>query len=136
MATTNKLTTYSSSGGRKSSTARVHLTNATAKSSVLVNGIEPMKFFGQELLVKDMLLPLQVTNTLAKFDVRINVDGGGKSGQAGAARLAIAKALIKVSKEYKDVLRANALLTRDARVKERKKYGLKAARKAPQFSKR
>lgn len=136
MATTNKLTTYSSSGGRKSSIARVHLTNAAVKGSVLVNGVEPMTFFNQELLVKDMLLPLNVTDTLAKFDVRINVDGGGKSGQAGAARLAIAKALIKVSKEYKDVLRANALLTRDARVKERKKYGLKAARKAPQFSKR
>lgn len=136
MATTNKLTTYSSSGGRKSSVARVHLTNATGKSSVLVNGVEPMTFFGQELLVKDMLLPLNVTDTAKKFDVRINVDGGGKSGQAGAARLAIAKALLKVSKEYKDVLRANALLTRDARIKERKKYGLKAARKAPQFSKR
>lgn len=136
MTTTNKLTTYSSSGGRKSSIARVHLTNAADKGSVLVNGVEPMLFFAQELLVKDMLLPLNVTNTLTKFDVRINVDGGGKSGQAGAARLAIAKTLIKVSKEYKDALRANGLLTRDARVKERKKYGLKAARKAPQFSKR
>lgn len=133
---TNKITSYSSSGGRKSSIARVHITNTNDKGSVLVNGIEPMKFFAQELLVKDMLLPLQVTNTLTKFDVRINVDGGGKSGQAGAARLAIAKTLLKVSKEYKDLLRANGLLTRDARIKERKKYGLKAARKAPQFSKR
>lgn len=136
MATTDKLTTYGGSGGRKSSTARVHLTNATDKSTILVNGIEPKLFFDQELLVKDMLRPLEVTNTLAKFDVRINVNGGGKSGQAGAARLAIAKTLMKVSKEYKDVLRANGLLTRDARIKERKKYGLKAARKAPQFSKR
>ncbi|MDQ7983230.1 MAG: 30S ribosomal protein S9 [Spiroplasma sp.] len=133
---TNKITTYSSSGGRKSSIARVHMTNTNNQGSVLVNGIEPMKFFTQELLVKDMLLPLNVTNTLTKFDVRINVDGGGKSGQAGAARLAIAKTLIKVSKEYKDLLRDNGLLTRDARIKERKKYGLKAARKAPQFSKR
>lgn len=136
MQTTNKLTTYSSSGGRKSSIARVHLTNTAGNGSILVNGIEPMIFFGEELLVKDMLLPLKVTNTLTKFDVHINVNGGGKSGQAGAARLAIAKALVKVSKEYKDVLRDNALLTRDARIKERKKYGLKAARKAPQFSKR
>lgn len=132
----NKITSYSSSGGRKSSIARVHITNTNDKGSVLVNGIEPMKFFAQELLVKDMLLPLQVTNTLTKFDVRINVDGGGKSGQAGAARLAIAKTLLKVSKEYKELLRTNGLLTRDARIKERKKYGLKAARKAPQFSKR
>lgn len=132
----DKLTTYSSSGGRKSSIARVHVTNAINSPRILVNGLKPIVFFGEELLVKDMLLPLKVTDTLLKFDVNIIVNGGGKSGQAGAARLAIANTLLKVSQEYKDILRANGLLTRDARIKERKKYGLKAARKAPQFSKR
>lgn len=136
MATTNnKPTIYSSSGGRKKSIARVHLKN-NENGVILVNGIEPIKFFHRELLVQDMLLPLAVTNNLNKYDIKINVNGGGKTGQAGAARLALANALVKISEEYREVLRDNALLTRDARVKERKKYGLKAARKAPQFSKR
>lgn len=135
MAKQEKLTTYSSSGGRKKSVARAHLTS-NSNGTILVNGIEPIQFFHRELLVKDMLLPLEVTENLKKFDVNIKVNGGGKSGQAGAARLAIARALLLVSEEYKVPLREKGLLTRDARIKERKKYGLKAARRAPQFSKR
>lgn len=83
-----------------------------------------------------MLLPLKVTNTLENFEINIKVEGGGRTGQAGAARLALSNVLVKVSEDYRVLLRQFGLLTRDARKKERKKYGLKAARKAPQFSKR
>lgn len=135
MTTSNKPVTYSSSGGRKTSTARVHLKN-TGQSKILINGYEPLKYLEQEILVQDMLLPLKVTNTLENFEINIKVEGGGRTGQAGAARLALSNVLVKVSKDYRVLLRQFGLLTRDARKKERKKYGLKAARKAPQFSKR
>ncbi|WP_375318202.1 30S ribosomal protein S9 [Spiroplasma endosymbiont of Virgichneumon dumeticola] len=135
MTTSNKPVTYSSSGGRKTSTARVHLKNS-GKTKILINGLEPIKYLEQEILVQDMLLPLKVTNTLESFEINIKVEGGGRTGQSGAARLALSNALVKVSEDYRVLLRQFGLLTRDARKKERKKYGLKAARKAPQFSKR
>jgi len=127
--------TYSSSGGRKTSKARVHL-KTSSQGKILINGLKPIKYLEQELLVQDMLLPLEVTNTLDNFEINIKVQGGGRTGQAGAARLAISNVLLKVSADYKVLLRQFGLLTRDPRKKERKKYGLKAARKAPQFSKR
>ncbi|WP_308149945.1 30S ribosomal protein S9 [Spiroplasma sp. AdecLV25b] len=135
MTTSNKPVTYSSSGGRKTSTARVHLKNS-GQTKILINGLEPIKYLEQEILVQDMLLPLKVTNTLESFEINIKVEGGGRTGQSGAARLALSNALVKVSEDYRVLLRQFGLLTRDARKKERKKYGLKAARKAPQFSKR
>lgn len=135
MTTSNKPVTYSSSGGRKTSTARVHLKNS-GQTNILINGLEPIKYLEQEILVQDMLLPLKVTNTLESFEINIKVEGGGRTGQSGAARLALSNALVKVSEDYRTLLRQFGLLTRDARKKERKKYGLKAARKAPQFSKR
>ncbi|WP_342276146.1 30S ribosomal protein S9 [Spiroplasma endosymbiont of Nebria brevicollis] len=135
MTTSNKPVTYSSSGGRKTSTARVHLKNS-GQTKILINGLEPIKYLEQEILVQDMLLPLKVTNTLESFEINIKVEGGGRTGQSGAARLALSNALVKVSEDYRILLRQFGLLTRDARKKERKKYGLKAARKAPQFSKR
>lgn len=135
MTTSNKPVTYSSSGGRKTSTARVHLKNS-GQTNILINDLEPIKYLEQEILVQDMLLPLKVTNTLESFEINIKVEGGGRTGQSGAARLALSNALVKVSEDYRTLLRQFGLLTRDARKKERKKYGLKAARKAPQFSKR
>lgn len=135
MTISNKPVTYSSSGGRKTSTARVHLKNS-GQTNILINGLEPIKYLEQEILVQDMLLPLKVTNTLESFEINIKVEGGGRTGQSGAARLALSNALVKVSEDYRTLLRQFGLLTRDARKKERKKYGLKAARKAPQFSKR
>lgn len=135
MTTSNKPIIYSSSGGRKTSIARVHL-KTTNQPKIKINGFEPLKYLEQEILVQDMLLPLKVTDTLENFEVNIKVEGGGRTGQAGAARLALANVLVKVSEDYRVLLRQFGLLTRDARKKERKKYGLKAARKAPQFSKR
>lgn len=135
MITSNKPVIYSRSGGRKKAIANVHLKN-TGQARILINGVEPLKYLGKETLIQDMLLPLKVTNTLDIFEVDIKVKGGGIVGQSGAARLALANALIKVSKDHRALLRQFGLLTRDARQKERKKYGLKAARKAPQFSKR
>lgn len=135
MTTSNKPVTYSTSGGRKTSIARVHLKNS-GQTNILINGLEPIKYLEQETLVKHMLFPLEVTNTLESFEINIKVKGGGITGQSGAARLALSNALVEVSENYKKLLRQFGLLTRDPRKKERKKYGLKAARKAPQFSKR
>jgi small subunit ribosomal protein S9 len=84
----------------------------------------------------DLKQPLKLTNTAELFDVMINVNGGGYTGQAGAIRLGISRALLEASLDYRPTLKANGMLTRDARAKERKKYGLKSARRAPQFSKR
>ena len=89
-----------------------------------------------ETLVMDLIQPLELTDTLNKFDIEINVKGGGFSGQTGAIRLGIARALMLVNGENRPVLKTSGMITRDARIKERKKYGLKKARRAPQFSKR
>ena len=122
-------------GRRKSSIARVRLTEG--KGKITVNGKDIEEYFGEETLRVIVKQPLTVTETLSKFDVIAKVTGGGFSGQAGAVRHGIARALNEANKEeYRQVLKSNGLLTRDPREKERKKYGLKKARKAPQFSKR
>lgn len=121
-------------GRRKSSIARVRLIEG--KGNITVNGKELDKFFGEETLKVIVKQPLTVTNTLDKYDVICKVCGGGFSGQAGAIRHGIARALNEANAEYRPELKANGFLTRDSRMKERKKYGLKKARKAPQFSKR
>ena len=127
--------TYLGTGRRKSSIARVRLMEG--KGKITINGKDIEEFFGEETLRVIVRQPLEATDTLNKFDVIAKVTGGGFSGQAGAVRHGIARALNEAnSEEYRALLKAKGLLTRDARKKERKKYGLKKARKAPQFSKR
>ena len=122
-------------GRRKSSVARVHLfPNGTG--SITINGRDIDDYFGLETLKLIVRQPLAATETEGKFDVLVNVHGGGYTGQAGAIRHGVARALLEADKEYRPVLKAAGFLTRDPRMKERKKYGLKAARRAPQFSKR
>ena len=130
----DKKIVYYGTGRRKSSIARVRLIEG--KGNITVNGKELDKFFGEETLKVIVKQPLTVTNTLDKYDVVCKVCGGGFSGQAGAIRHGIARALNEANAEYRSELKANGFLTRDSRMKERKKYGLKKARKAPQFSKR
>lgn len=126
---------YCGTGRRKSAVARVRLVPGAGK--IVVNGIDVNEYMPYQTLVMDIKQPLTLTQSVEKFDVYANVDGGGTSGQAGAIRLGIARALLSASNnEYRPVLKANGMLTRDSRSKERKKYGLKAARRAPQFSKR
>ena len=126
---------FNGTGRRKSSIARVRI--MSGKGDITVNGKPLDEYFGEETLKVIVKQPLTVTNTLDKFDVICTVKGGGFSGQAGAIRHGIARALNAASKEeYRAVLKSNGFLTRDPREKERKKYGLKKARKAPQFSKR
>ena len=133
MAKSNKIT-YLGTGRRKSSIARVRLVEGTGKITINKKDIE--EFFDLETLKVIVRQPLTVTNTLSKYDVICSVNGGGVSGQAGAIRHGIARALNEANSEYRPILKTNGFLTRDSRIKERKKYGLKKARKAPQFSKR
>ena len=121
-------------GRRKNAIARVRLVEGTGK--ITINWKDIDEFFGLETLKVIVRQPLTVTNTSAKFDVIATVKGGGISGQAGAIRHGIARALNAANSEYRPALKTNGFLTRDPRMKERKKYGLKKARKAPQFSKR
>lgn len=121
-------------GRRKSSISRVRLVEGTG--SITINGKSIDEYFGLETLKVIVRQPLTVTNTLTKYDVICKVVGGGYTGQAGAIRHGIARALNEANAEYRPELKANGFLTRDPRMKERKKYGLKKARKAPQFSKR
>ena len=122
-------------GRRKSSTARVHLIpNGTG--AITINGRSIDDYFGLETLKLIVRQPLVATNNTEKFDVEATVAGGGVTGQAGAIRHGIARALLLVDETYRPVLKSAGFLTRDPRMKERKKYGLKAARRAPQFSKR
>lgn len=121
-------------GRRKSSVARVRLIEG--KGSITINGKDIEEFFGLETLKVITRQPLTVTNTATKYDVICTVKGGGFTGQAGAIRHGIARALNEANSEYRPALKAAGFLTRDSRMKERKKYGLKKARKAPQFSKR
>jgi len=121
-------------GRRKNSIARVRLVNGNGK--ITINNKEINEYFGVETLKVIVKQPLTATNTLDKFDVICTVKGGGISGQAGAIRHGIARALLQANSEYRPILKSNGFLTRDARMKERKKYGMKKARKAPQFSKR
>ncbi len=121
-------------GRRKSSVARVRLVEGNGK--ITINGKDIDEFFGLETLKVIVRQPLTVTNTTSKYDVICTVKGGGFTGQAGAIRHGIARALNEANQEYRPALKSNGFLTRDPRMKERKKYGLKKARKAPQFSKR
>lgn len=133
----NKKTTktyYYGTGRRKSSTARVYITPGTGK--IIVNGREAKEYFPYATNLIILNQPFDVTNNVDKFDVKAFVKGGGETGQTGAIRLGITRALLKVTDEYRPLLKRAGLVTVDARVKERKKYGLKAARRAPQFSKR
>ncbi len=125
---------YTGTGRRKESIARVRLMPGTGK--IEVNGEELEKYFGSDILRVIVNQPFAVTNTVGKYDVIVKVTGGGLSGQAGAVRHGISRALNEANTEFRPVLKANGFLTRDPRMKERKKYGLKKARKAPQFSKR
>ena len=122
-------------GRRKSSVARVHLfENGTG--AITINGRDIDDYFGLETLKMVVRQPLNTTSTLGKVDIVATVTGGGVTGQAGAIRHGISRALLEMNAEYRPALKAAGFLTRDPRMKERKKYGLKAARRAPQFSKR
>ena len=121
-------------GRRKSSVARVRLFPGTGK--ITVNGRDIDEYFGLETLKTIVRQPLVLTGTVGKFDVMGTVVGGGVSGQAGAIRHGVARALLEADEANKPLLKKAGFLTRDPRMKERKKYGLKAARRAPQFSKR
>ena len=125
---------YYGTGRRKASVARVFLTNGTGK--IVVNGRDVNEYMPYATLVMDLKQPLEITNTTDKFDVNCTVKGGGFTGQAGAIRLGITRALMNVSTDFRSPLKVAGMVTRDPRAKERKKYGLKAARRAPQFSKR
>ncbi len=132
---------YYGTGKRKTSVAKVKLTFGNGK--ITVNGKDVNEYFPFETLVMDLTQPLEVTNTKEKFDVEANVKGGGFSGQTGAIRLGITRALLEYDKalpeseeSFRKILKANDFVTRDPRKKERKKPGLKKARRAPQFSKR
>jgi len=121
-------------GRRKSSIARVRIVPGTGK--ITINDRDIDDFFGLETLKVVVRQPLVATDTLGKFDVIAKVTGGGFTGQAGAIRHGLSRALLTVDETYRPALKAAGFLTRDPRMKERKKYGLKAARRAPQFSKR
>ncbi len=125
---------YYGTGRRKSSIARVYLVPGTGK--VIINKREMDNYFGLDTLKLIVRQPLALTETQDKFDVLVNVRGGGFTGQAGAIRHGISRALLQADADYRPVLKKAGFLTRDPRMKERKKYGLKAARRAPQFSKR
>ena len=130
MATTK----YYGTGRRKKSIARVYLVPGTG--AITINKRDMDEYFGLETLKVIVRQPLVATETLEKFDVIVTVKGGGYTGQAGAIRHGISRALLNVDADYRPVLKKAGFLTRDPRMKERKKYGLKAARRAPQFSKR
>lgn len=125
---------YYGTGRRKTSIARVRLVPGEGK--VVVNNRPLNEYFGKKTLEMIAKQPLVLTNTEGRFDVLAKVEGGGITGQAGAIRLGIARALLRVNQELRPVLKRTGFLTRDPRMKERKKYGLKGARRAPQFSKR
>jgi len=125
---------YYGTGRRKTSTARVRL--VPGEGRIIVNKRDLDSYFGQETLKLIVKQPLALTETLNKYDVIVIANGGGTTGQAGAIRHGIARALLKADPEFRPALKRAGFLTRDPRMKERKKYGLKAARRAPQFSKR
>ena len=125
---------YLGTGRRKNAIARVRL--VPGKGEFIINKKSALEYLGREALVNYALLPLKTTDNLDKFDVLVNADGGGISGQAGAIRLGIARALLEASADYRADLKRAGFLRRDPRMVERKKYGLKKARKRPQFSKR
>ena len=125
---------YYGTGRRKSSVARVRL--IPGKGQITINNRSFVDYIPNSAVRLDVLQPLTLTNTETSYDVVVNVCGGGIAGQAGAIRHGITRALLEVNPEYRSVLKKAGLVTRDPRAKERKKYGLKGARRAPQFSKR
>ncbi len=129
-----KLVQYLGTGRRKSSVARVYL--RAGKGNITINGRTFEDYIPSAAIRLDVLQPLELTETTDKFDIIVNVFGGGLTGQAGAIRLGITRALMEVNADYRATLKPAGLVTRDPRAKERKKYGLKKARRAPQFSKR
>ena len=134
MPTKKKTVSYVGTGRRKSSVARVFMTPGTGV--ITVNGRTLEDYLPQATLRMEVNAPLVLTETKDEFDIKINVYGGGYAGQAGAMRHGIARALLEASADYRPALKKAGFLTRDSRMKERKKYGLKGARRAPQFSKR
>ena len=129
-----KETKYTAIGRRKRSVAKVTLT--PGKGNITINGKDVKDYMPYETLVMDLIQPLELTDSVEKFDITVVVKGGGFSGQTGAIRLGITRALMLANGENRPVLKEAGMVTRDARIKERKKYGLKKARRAPQFSKR
>lgn len=125
---------YYGTGRRKSSVARVRL--VPGEGRIVINKRDIQNYIPTQALINDIKQPLVLTETVNSYDVLVNVNGGGFTGQAGAIRHGIARALLQADPEYRTTLKRAGLLTRDARMKERKKYGLKGARRAPQFSKR
>ena len=134
MPTKKKTVSYVGTGRRKSSVARVFMTPGTGV--ITVNGRTLEDYLPQATLRMEVNAPLVLTETKDQFDIKINVYGGGYAGKAGAMRHGIARALLEASADYRPALKKAGFLTRDSRMKERKKYGLKGARRAPQFSKR
>jgi small subunit ribosomal protein S9 len=130
----DKKNVYTGTGHRKTSVAKVTLT--PGKGNITVNGKDVKDYMPYETLVMDLVQPLDLVEQRDKFDVSVVVKGGGFSGQTGAIRLGITRALMLANADNRPTLKANGMVTRDARIKERKKYGLKKARRAPQFSKR
>ena len=125
---------YKGLGRRKTSIAKILMVPGSGK--VLVND-KPLKdYFPNDLIIQEIMQPFQITNTMNSFDVKAKVFGGGFTGQAGAMRLGIARALITTNNDFKLILKKEKLLTRDPRAKERKKYGKYGARRSPQFTKR
>ena len=129
-----KLVQYLGTGRRKSSVARVYL--RPGKGAITINGRTFEDYIPSAAIRLDVLQPLELTENVEKFDILVNVFGGGITGQAGAIRLGITRALMEANPDYRKILKPAGLVTRDPRAKERKKYGLKKARRAPQFSKR
>ncbi len=134
MSAVRSTETYYGTGRRKTSVARVRLLPGNGK--IVINGRDIEDYFARPVLRTIARQPLVLTNTESKYDVIVNVNGGGITGQAGAIRHGISRALLEVDGELRSSLKRAGFLTRDPRMKERKKYGLKKARKAPQFSKR
>lgn len=128
------ITQFAGTGRRKESVARVRL--VPGKGKITINKRDIEDYFGLDTLKMIVKSPLVVTETAGKYDVLVNVYGGGTTGQAGAIRHGISRALLKADADLRPILKKQGFLTRDPRMKERKKYGLKAARRAPQFSKR
>ena len=125
---------YYATGRRKNSTAKVRLIPGEGK--IIVNQKDFKEYFNREALTTMIVEPLKLTNTESAYDVVAQLLGGGITGQAGALRHGISRALLEINAEFRDILKREGFLTRDSRMKERKKYGLKKARKRPQFSKR
>lgn len=130
----SNLVQYHGVGRRKKSVARVFLRPGTG--NIQINGKPLEQYLPNSILQQVVKSPLELTNTVDQFDVLVNVNGGGYTGQSGAIRHGITRALMEASADYRPVLKAAGFVTRDPRAKERKKYGLKAARRSPQFSKR